>query len=67
MSNAFQQIVADTAAANRGQKPETLTDVYGNRPPDAAKFDVGTSTREGAQEAQDARRELPIGVYDTKR
>lgn len=68
MSNVFQQIAADTAAANSGEKPEILTDTYGNRGvPDAAKFGVGTSTREGAQEAQDARRNATPGEYGTKR
>ena len=36
--------------------PIEQVDTY-RRPPDAARFGKGTSTREGAQQAQDARRE----------
>ena len=38
------------------ENAEILVDTYGNKAPDAAKFGVGTRTNEGAQEAQDARR-----------
>jgi hypothetical protein len=49
-------------------KPELLISTYGNRGvPDAARFGKGTSTHEGAQEAQDARREVKPGEYDHKR
>ena len=39
-----------------------------DRAPDAARFGVGTRTREGAQQAQDARREhsLDLGSRPTK-
>ncbi len=46
------------------KQPEILIDTYGLRVPDAAKFGVGTSTRQGAQEAQDARRNVRVGDYD---
>ena len=49
------------------EKPEILIDTYGNKAPDAAKFGKGTSTREGAQEAQDARRSARPGEYDHRR
>jgi hypothetical protein len=42
--------------SNQNEKPVIHVDVYGKNAPDAAKFSVGTSTREGAQQAQDARR-----------
>jgi hypothetical protein len=48
--------------------PPVLTDTYGKRSvPDAAKFGVGTSTKEGAQHAQDARRERRPGDYSRTR
>lgn len=65
MSNKpYRDIAADSAAANRGNIP---VDVYGNKAPVAAKFGVGATDRAGAQQAQDARREVPPGVYGTKR
>jgi hypothetical protein len=45
---------------------DVLVDVYGTRAPDAAKFGVGTSTREGAQAAQDARRQAKRGDYSKR-
>jgi hypothetical protein len=54
--------------SNENTKPDHLVDVYGDsaRAPDAAKFGKGTSTREGAQQAQDARRNARPGDYDSK-
>jgi hypothetical protein len=61
------QIAADTNAAKRGVKPQVLTDNYGTRNvPAAAKFGVGTSTREGAQQAADARRAQRPGDYSKR-
>jgi hypothetical protein len=60
-------VASDTAAARTGSKPTILTDVYGVRNvPAAAKFGVGTSTRQGAQEAQDARRAQRPGDYSKR-
>jgi hypothetical protein len=69
MSNnkPYKDIVGDTAGAKRGEMPDHLVDVYGNKAPEAAKFNVGTSTQQGAQEAADARRQVPPGAYDHKR
>jgi hypothetical protein len=70
MSKAYEQINRDTEAAKRGIVPPVLTDTYGppSKTPAAARFGVGTSSREGAQEAQDARRTARPGDYDsTKR
>jgi hypothetical protein len=67
MTKAYQQINKDTDAASRGIVPDVLVSTYGNKAPAAAKFNVGTSTQQGAQEAADARREVPLGVYDGKR
>jgi hypothetical protein len=54
--NGYEQVVDDTAAARRGVSPGILVNTYGTRAPAAAKFGVGTSTREGAKEAADAQR-----------
>jgi hypothetical protein len=60
-------IARDTAAARRGDKPAVLTDNYAVRNvPDAAKFGVGTSTREGAQQAADARRAQRPGDFSKR-
>jgi hypothetical protein len=60
-------IAADTAATRHGQKPAILTDTYGvKNVPAAAKFGVGTSTREGAQQATDARRAQRPGDYSKR-
>jgi hypothetical protein len=67
MTKAYEQINRDTEAAHRGTKPAILVDVYGSNPPDAARHDRGTSTREGAADAQNRRRETPPGSYDHKR
>lgn len=64
MSKPFKEIAADSKA---GVAPQILTDVYGNRPPPAAEFGKGVSDQAGAQAAVDARREVPPGVYGTKR
>ena len=48
---------------SKSEKPEILVSVYGDKAPAAAKFGVGTSTREGVQEATDARRNAPVGEY----
>jgi len=64
---AFEQINGDTAAANRGVVPDVLVDTYGNKDvPDAARFGKGTSTTQGAQQAQDARRNATPGAFDHK-
>jgi hypothetical protein len=39
------------------QKPDIKVSVYGSNAPDAAKFGVGTSTRQGVEEAAQARRD----------
>ncbi len=52
------------------KKPEILISTYGpkDKAPAAAKFGVGTSTREGVQGATDARRNAKPGDYNsTKR
>ena len=69
MTKIYQDIARDTEAARRDQKPDVLTDVYGppSKTPAAARFGVGTSTREGAAEAADARRQVKPGQYDSKR
>jgi hypothetical protein len=64
--NGFQGISRDSENAKRGIAPDVLIDTYGNKAPDAARFDKGTSAREGAQEAQDARRNAKPGSYDSK-
>lgn len=66
MTKAYRQIAEDTAAANRGEKPAVLTDVYGAHPPAAARHDGGVSDQAGAQQAQDARRQVKPGSYDSK-
>ncbi len=67
-NNGFQQIVEDTAAARRGIMPDHLVAEYGNTGvPDAAKFGVGTSTRQGAADAQNARRNAQPGSYDHRK
>ena len=43
---------------SKDDKTEILVDTFGNKAPDAAKFGVGTRTNEGAQQAQDARRNV---------
>jgi hypothetical protein len=54
--------------SEKPKTPPVLVDTYGVRNvPDAAKFGVGTSTREGAQQAQDARREQKPGDYSRSR
>jgi hypothetical protein len=69
MSNkSYKDIVADTAGAKRGVVPDHLVDTYGDRPPRAAEFRKGISDQAGAQEAQNARREVVPAAYDsTKR
>ncbi len=64
MTKPFREIAADSKA---GVAPQILTDVYGNRPPKAAEFGKGVSDQAGAQQAQDARRSVPPGVFDSKR
>jgi hypothetical protein len=60
-------VASDTSAANRGTKPEILVDTYGRRNvPAAARFGVGVSTREGAQQAADARRAQRPGDYSKR-
>jgi hypothetical protein len=66
MSNGFTEINKDTENARRGIKPDVLTDTYGPRPPAGAVFDKGFSDRAGASEAQNARRHLRPGDYDSK-
>jgi hypothetical protein len=67
MSNGFTEIEADTAAARKSIVPDVLIDTYGNHAPDAARFDKGTSTQQGAADATDARRARVPGQYDHKR
>ena len=63
MTKGFQHVDQDTAAARRGILPPGIKiDGYDSaaapvKPPAAAIFDRGTSTREGVAEAQNARRE----------
>jgi hypothetical protein len=52
---------------DKTKKPEHLVDTYGTGALNAAKFGVSTSTREGAQQAQDARRNAKPGQYDHQR
>ena len=64
----YKDIVADTAGAKRGVVPAHLVDTYGSRPPRAAEYGKGIRDQAGAQEAQNARREVVPGSYDsTKR
>jgi hypothetical protein len=65
--SAYEQIVKDTDRARLGQKPDVLTDVYGARPPAAARHDGGVSDQAGAQQAQDARRNARPGDYHSAR
>jgi hypothetical protein len=44
-------------------KPAILTDTYGQRAPDAAKFGVGASDRPGIERATEARRDQRPGQY----
>ena len=63
MTKGFQHVDQDTAAARRGILPPGIKiDGYDSaaapvKPPAAAIFDRGTSTREGAFEAQQRRRD----------
>jgi hypothetical protein len=67
MTKLGKEIASDNAAANRGTKPAILTDNYGVRNvPAAARFGVGATTRQGAQEAQDARRAQQPGDYSKR-
>jgi hypothetical protein len=61
----FTQLFGDGKVSDDPQptKPTILINTYGTSAPDAAKFGVGTSTRHGAQEAQDARRNVRPGEY----
>jgi hypothetical protein len=60
-------VARDTEAAKRGKMPNILVDTYGRtNVPAAAKFGVGTSTREGAQQAADARRAQRPGDYSKR-
>jgi hypothetical protein len=65
MTKAYLQINEDSAAAKRGAIPDHLVDTYGSRPPRAAEFGKGIRDQAGAQEAQNARREVVPGTYDT--
>ncbi len=62
MSNGFREVNRNNANAKRGIVPPHAVDGYTSQgtktpPPAASRFDIGTSTREGAAEAADARRE----------
>lgn len=49
------------------ERTNVLVDAYGDRAPAVARFGKGISDRAGAQEAQDARRNLRPGDYDHQR
>jgi hypothetical protein len=48
-TNAYEQIGEDHEAAKRGEMPDILTNVYGDKPPKASVFDGGVSDRAGIE------------------